>query len=93
MTAEARIAALRAAAALVDGGTTVTVEVVYDGAAWHVTPCGQHLHIDGASAADLGAALGALSARLRSQLSEVRQRGEAHLADVDAAIAGLGGAP
>lgn len=92
MTVENRIKALRTAAELVDGGfVTLRVDCRDDG--WEVTPRGEHLHIDGAWSPDLGDALDELAGRLRLLLCDVRRRGEAELAAVDEAIAGLGGAP
>jgi hypothetical protein len=87
---EARIKALCVAAELVDGGP-VTVKVDYSGGDWEAYARGEHLHSVVASALSLDEALAKLNTCLVKLLCDVRRRGEAQLAEVDAALAGLGG--
>lgn len=91
LTVEARIEALRAAAAVVDGGSDVSVVVDWNGEGWSATASGRHLHSVYGSGATLDEALAGLRRVLRPMLADLRRRREAELARVDAAIAGLGG--
>jgi hypothetical protein len=88
---EARIKALRVAATLVDGGDDVAVRVSCGGTVWEIEAHGRHLDSVCCAGTTLEGTLEALAILLRHLLADVRRRGEAQIAAVDAAIAGIGG--
>lgn len=91
VTVEARIKALRTAALLVDGGAGAVVKVDYNGEGWSAVAESRHLDGVYGSGDTLDEALAKLNTFLVKLLCDVRRRGEAQLATVDAALAGLGG--